>query len=64
MMGMREIDEIVIEPGTTFKLKPGGHHVMVLKLTKNISEGNTEKFVLHFKQAGEKTIYAKVKAKG
>jgi len=32
MMGMREVKQIVIPAKTTFELKPGAHHVMLMKL--------------------------------
>jgi periplasmic copper chaperone A len=61
MMGMRKIDFIVIEGKSSFQLKPGSNHIMVMKLKKDINEGDEEKFVLHFKQAGEINITATAK---
>jgi copper(I)-binding protein len=61
MMGMRKVDMIVIEGNDSFELKPGAHHVMLMKLKKNINEGDKGEFVLHFKQAGEINITAAAK---
>jgi len=61
MMGMRKLENIMIEPGNSFSLKPGAHHIMLIKLKKDINEGESEEFTLHFKKAGEIKITAEVK---
>ncbi|MEP0861085.1 MAG: copper chaperone PCu(A)C [Ignavibacterium sp.] len=53
MMGMREVPFIVISPKSTFELKPRSHHIMVIKLKKDIKKGSQEDFTLYFKQAGK-----------
>jgi len=58
MMGMRKVDFIVIEGQGSFELKPGAHHIMLMKLKKDINDGYEGEFVLHFKQAGEMKITA------
>ena len=58
MMGMRKVDFIVIEGNSSFELKPGAHHIMLMKLKKDINDGDEGEFVLHFKQAGEMQITA------
>ena len=58
MMGMRKVDFIVIEGQGSFELKPGAHHIMLMKLKKDIKNGDKGVFVLHFKQAGEMKITA------
>lgn len=58
MMGMRKVDFIVIEGNSSFELKPGAHHIMLMKLKKNINDGDKGEFVLHFRQAGELKITA------
>lgn len=59
MMGMREVPFIVIPPKSTFELKPRSHHIMVIKLKKDIKKGSQEEFTLHFKRAGEISVKAK-----
>jgi periplasmic copper chaperone A len=61
MMGMRKVDFIVVTGKSSFEFKPGSYHIMVMKLKKDINEGDEEKFVLHFKQAGEIKITATAK---
>ena len=61
MMGMRKVDFIVIEGQGSFELKPGAHHIMLMKLKKDINNGDKGEFVLHFKQAGEIEITATAK---
>jgi len=61
MMGMRKVDFIVVDGKNSFQFKPGSYHIMVMKLKKDINEGDEEKFVLHFKQAGEISITAVAK---
>ena len=61
MMGMRKVDFVAIPGKGSFELKPGAHHVMLMKLKKDIKDGNEVKFVLYFKRAGEISITAKAK---
>lgn len=61
MMGMRKVDLIVIEGKSSFELKPGAHHIMLMKLKKDIKDGDEGEFVLHFKQVGELRITATAK---
>lgn len=58
MMGMRKVDFVVIDGKTSFEFKPGGYHVMLMKLKKDINDGDKENFTLYFKQAGEIKITA------
>lgn len=61
MMGMREVGMIVVPAKSTFELKPGAHHIMLMKLKKDIKKGDEGEITLFFKQAGD--IKIKVKAK-
>ena len=61
LMGMREIGSIVIEAGEEVILEPGGKHIMVMKLKRDINDGDEIDFILYFKQAGELTITAEAK---
>lgn len=58
MMGMRKVDFIVVEGKSSFEFKPGGYHIMVMKLKKDINDGDKENFILHFKKAREIKITA------
>ena len=61
VMGMREIGKIIIEPGSSVKLEPGGKHIMVMRLKRDIKNGDEIEFKLHFRKAGENSITAKAK---
>jgi periplasmic copper chaperone A len=61
LMGMRKVDFIAIPGKSSFELKPGAQHVMLMKLKKDIKDGDEANFVLHFKRAGEIKIAAKAK---
>jgi periplasmic copper chaperone A len=61
MMGMRKVNFIIIKGSSSFELKPGAHHIMLMKLKKDIKDGDEGEFVLHFKQAGEIKITATAK---
>lgn len=63
VMGMREVERIVVEAGSTFELKPGAHHIMVMRLKKDIKSGDKGEFTLHFINAGEIKITAVVNSK-
>jgi len=61
MMGMREVVHIVIPAKSTFELKPGAHHVMLMKLKQDIKKGYIGDVTLHFKKAGKILIKAEAK---
>jgi copper(I)-binding protein len=51
-MTMKEVDQIDIVAGTPLELKPGGYHVMLMKLVKPLLTGETFKVTLTFTKAG------------
>ena len=54
---MREVEGgIEIPAGGMIMLKPGGLHVMLMKLTEPLEEGETFMLTLEFEQAGEITL--------
>ena len=61
MMGMRKVDMIVIDRNSSFELIPGAHHIMLMKLKKDIKDGDEDEFILHFKQARKIKINATAK---
>ncbi len=61
MMGMREIGKVVIPAKSTFELKPGSYHVMLMKLKQDIKKGYVGEFKLYFKHAGMIKIKAEAK---
>lgn len=61
IMGMREVDFVVIKPNSTFNFKPMAHHIMLIKLKEDMKENAVGEAILYFKQAGEIKIKAPVK---
>ncbi|AYG69488.1 MULTISPECIES: copper chaperone PCu(A)C [unclassified Rhizobium] len=53
IMVMRELaDGLPIPAGKTVELKPGGYHVMFMKVTDRFIEGQTVRATLKFEKAG------------
>jgi periplasmic copper chaperone A len=61
IMGMRKVDFIVVKGKKSFELKPDAHHIMLMKLKKDIKDRDKDVFTLHFKRAGEIKITAVAK---
>ena len=61
VMGMREIGKIIIEPESSVKLEPGGMHIMVMRLKRDIKIGDEIDFTLYFRNADKITIIAEAK---
>jgi len=61
MMGMSEIGKIIIEPESSVKLEPGGMHIMVMRLKKDIKIGDEIEFTLYFRNADKISITAEAK---
>ncbi len=55
-MKMNEQENIPVGAGETVELKPGGLHVMLIKLTKDLSAGDTVALTLTFENAGEMSL--------
>ena len=55
-MTMQEGDHIDIVAGTQLELKPGGYHIMLMKLVKPLLTGETFKITLTFTKAGAVVI--------
>lgn len=58
MMRMRHIDPLIVSPGETLILQPGGKHIMLVKLLKPLLEG--EKFVLKLTDKSAATTVTEV----
>ena len=60
VMKMRRIDGVDVTPGSPVELKPGGKHVMMMNLERQMAAGDTVKLVLVFEKAGEIAVDAPV----
>lgn len=62
VMHMRQLEGgLEIPPGETVELKPGGFHVMFIKLKEQMIEGDKHKATLTFKNAGDVEVEFVVK---
>ena len=62
MTGMQHIDSIEIPAGGTVALEPGGYHVMLMDLKKELKAGDRVTLVLTLDQAGVINVDAEVRA--
>ena len=61
MMGMREVEYIVIPTGDTIVFKPRDLHIMLINLGKDVLAGNKEEVILRFKNFGSVLVNAEVR---
>jgi hypothetical protein len=63
VMKMRPLTNGVdLQPGTTVMLKPGGNHIMFMKLDGALKEGEMRPVMLEFEKAGLVTLSFQVKS--
>lgn len=62
MMQMRRIDGIDVPAGGSVELKPGGYHVMLIGLNRDMIAGETVQLTLKFEQAGDIPVTATIRA--
>lgn len=61
MVGMRPVERVEIPAGGTVELKPGGYHIMLIGLKKELEVGSTIEITLTFEKAGEIMVKAEVR---
>ena len=65
VMTMRPLDKgLVIEPGKTVKLAPGGYHLMLLDLKSPLKQGDKLPVTLEFERAGKVSLSFDVQGMG
>ncbi|MGB9116217.1 copper chaperone PCu(A)C [Bradyrhizobium sp.] len=65
VMTMRPLDKgLVIEPGKTVKLAPGGYHLMLLDLKSPLKQGDKLPVTLEFEKAGKVSLSLDVQGIG
>jgi copper(I)-binding protein len=62
MMGMQPVARVEIPAGGSIQLMPGGYHLMLIGLVKDLSVGDTIDLTLKFENAGEIIVKAQVRA--
>ena len=61
MMMMRQIGKIDVSAGGKVALKPGGYHIMLLNLKRDLKPGETIAVTLQFEKAGRIPVAVTVK---
>ena len=64
IMRMRQIKSIPLPPNGTVKLKPGGHHVMMIGLNRKLKMGEEFPLTLFFEKSGNITVTVKIRHAG
>jgi copper(I)-binding protein len=65
VMKMRELrDGLTIAPGATVELKPGSYHIMMMNLSRPLTQGEKVKGSLTFEKAGKVDVEFAVEAIG
>jgi hypothetical protein len=61
VMTMRPLSRFPLPAGGKVEMKPGGYHVMLLGLTRDLHPGDTVKVTLTFEKAAPVTVEAPVR---
>jgi hypothetical protein len=64
VMRMRPVRDILVAPGATVELRPGGFHIMLIGLTAPMAQGGRVPLTLRFERAGEVQVELAVEAAG
>jgi periplasmic copper chaperone A len=64
VMEMKAVDAVVIPANKLVDLKPGGLHIMLIKVNKPIKKGDEVPLTLTFENEAKQTFSVDVKAKG
>lgn len=63
MMRMRKVETIAVPAAGSAELKPGGYHLMVIELKKELKQGDKVTISLQFSHDIKKTITVPVKSR-
>jgi hypothetical protein len=61
VMKMRPLPRVDVPAGGRLEMKPGGHHIMLLGLKRDLKPGDTVSVTLTFDKAGPMTVEAPVR---
>ena len=63
VMKMEHAMHVMIKPGEALTMEPGGFHVMLMKLTGELTDGTSFPLTIEFKNAGSVELTVNVKKK-
>jgi copper(I)-binding protein len=61
MTGMHPIDRLEVPAGATVTLEPGGYHLMIMGLKRELNAGGTIELDLVFEHAGKVVVQAEIR---
>ena len=61
VMSMQMQEAVTVPSGKTLEFKPGGLHVMLIRLNQDLKIGDTISLTLIFEKTGSRTIVVTVK---
>lgn len=61
MMMMRPVKRIDIPAGGKVEMKPGGYHIMLLNLKRELKAGQTVNLTLQFQKAGKLPVHVEIR---
>jgi copper(I)-binding protein len=61
MVMMRPVEQVVVPAGGKVELKPGGYHLMLFDLKRELTVGQSIRLVLTFRDAGKVPVTATVR---
>ena len=61
VMAMRPIDKLAVPAGGVVEMKPGGYHIMLLGLRRELNPGDSVPVTLTFQKAAPVTVTATVR---
>jgi periplasmic copper chaperone A len=62
VMRMRQVEGgVVLEPGETVEMRPGGLHVMLIGVTRSLHPGDRFTLILSYQRAGEAPVEVEVR---
>lgn len=62
MRGMREVPAVPVPAGGVLSLRPGGYHVMLIGLERDLNPGDSVDVALTFARTGTRTVRAGVRS--
>jgi copper(I)-binding protein len=62
MMAMRPVAKVEVPAAGSIELKPGGYHIMLMGMLRQLKPGDTFTVTLTFEKAGTKSVTVEVRA--